>query len=135
LSSNDEDSSSSGDMCDSEVSSSEELGTGIRAIVQRQKKKIVEKEERKKKKMQEKEDRQKAEEGERPRKKDAERDENYVFLNFMKKNHKGDSLQWPSKTDMLNVLREDILFSCDPPIPSAGTSSSRAPTFSLSKRE
>jgi hypothetical protein len=47
----------------------------------------------------------------------AERDENYVFLNFMKKTHTGDSLQWPSKTDVLNVLREDILFSCAPPHP------------------
>jgi hypothetical protein len=63
---------------------------------------------------------------------EADRDKNYVFLNFMKKNHTGDSLQWPRMTDRLNILQEDILLGCDPLIPGAGTSSNRAPTFSLS---
>ncbi len=64
-----------------------------------------------------------------------DRDKNYVFLNFMKKNHTGDSLQWPRMTDRLNVLQEDILLGYDPLIPGASTSSNRAPTFSLSKGE
>jgi hypothetical protein len=32
------------------------------------------------------------------------------------------------------MLREDILFSCDLPIPGTSSSTSRKPTFSLSER-
>jgi hypothetical protein len=63
---------------------------------------------------------------------EAEEDENYVFISFMKRTA-GDLLQWPNRLDLLNVLKEDILFMCQAPAPSPATSSSRSTTFSLSK--
>jgi hypothetical protein len=155
-SSSDEDKSSSDSE---EVSSSEELGVGIRAIINRRNKK---KEDRKKedeerlKRAEEMEETDKQEyqylpgsyvvvmyDGEwylaqvldKEVEQEAECEDNYVYLNFMKKNHTGESFQWPSTPDRLNMLKEDILFTCDPPAPSAGTSSSRRPTFTLSKME
>jgi hypothetical protein len=65
---------------------------------------------------------------------EAEMDNNYVFINFMKRTA-GDLLQWPKRLDHLNVLKDDILFICQPPTPSQATSSSRSTTFSLSKAD
>jgi hypothetical protein len=44
-------------------------------------------------------------------------------------------LQWPRRLDLLDVLKVDILFSCQLPNPSPGTSSSRSITYSLYKEE
>jgi hypothetical protein len=63
---------------------------------------------------------------------EAEEADCYVFVSFMKRTT-GDLLQWPKQLDVLNVLKDDILFSCQPPTPSRATSSSRSTTFSLSK--
>lgn len=65
---------------------------------------------------------------------EAEEREEYLFINFMMRTA-GEKLQWPRRLDHLNVLKVDILFSCQPPTPSPGTSSSRSITYSLSKEE
>jgi hypothetical protein len=65
---------------------------------------------------------------------EAEKGDEYIFVNFMMRTV-GDKLQWPRRLDLLNVLKVDILFTCQPPTPSAGTSSSRSITYSLSKEE
>ncbi len=65
---------------------------------------------------------------------EAEESENFVFISFMKCTA-GDLLQWPKRLDLLNVLKDDILFSCQAPTPSRATSSSRSTTFSLSKSD
>ena len=49
--------------------------------------------------------------------------------------HRRELLQWLKHLDLLNVLKDDILFSCQAPIPSRATSSSRSTTFSLSKSD
>ncbi len=64
----------------------------------------------------------------------AEESENYVFISFMRRTA-GDLLQWPKCLDLLNVLKDDILFSCQAPTPSRATFSSRSTTFSLSKSD
>jgi hypothetical protein len=66
---------------------------------------------------------------------DAEAGDEYLLLNFMKKMVPGDRLRWPQQKDVLNTLKEDILFCCQPPMPSASSSSSRSVTFSLSAEE
>jgi hypothetical protein len=160
-SSGDEEQSSSNSE---EVSSSEELSVGIHAIVDRRKKKMEESQNKKMEERQNKNEQVKnsvksAENDEqeylpgsyvvvvydgqwyvaqvldKELEPEAESDESYLFLNFMKKSLTSDSLQWPTQTDKLNMLREDILFSCMPPSPSAGTSSSRNTTFSLSRED
>jgi hypothetical protein len=65
---------------------------------------------------------------------EAEEGEQYVLVSFMERGT-GDLLKWPKRSDILNVLKEDILFSCQPPVPCAATSSSRSFTYSLSKAE
>jgi len=57
-----------------------------------------------------------------------------LYISFMKRTA-GDLLQWPKRLDLLNVLKDDILFSCQAPTPSRATSSSRSTTFSLSKSD
>lgn len=141
-----------------EVSSSEEIGAGIQAIVERLRKKKEEKQkrdqERRKRENKESTEKEKDEHQYLPgsyvvvtydgdwylaqvldkvEEPEAEKGDDYVYLNFMKKHPASDSFQWPSRQDRLNMLREDIIFTCDPPVPSAGTSSSRNPTFTLSK--
>jgi hypothetical protein len=59
--------------------------------------------------------------------------EDYVFISYMKRTA-GDLLQMPKHLDLLNVLKDDILF-CQAPTPSRATSSSRSTTFSLSKSD
>lgn len=144
---------------DEQVSSSEELGAGIRVIVENRKKKLEERQNRSQVEQedtgitgsaeQDPEDYQYLPESfvvvlyerdwylaqvlDKDVEPEAESGDGYVFLNFMKKTHTGESFQWPSIADRLNVLKEDILFVCDPPVPSAGSSSSRKTTFSLSK--
>jgi len=61
---------------------------------------------------------------------EAEESENYVFISFMKC-----TAVWPKRLDLLNVLKDDILFSCQAPTLSRATSSSRSTTFSLSKSD
>lgn len=65
---------------------------------------------------------------------EAEEGDQYVLVSFMEKGS-GDLLKWPRRSDILNVLKEDILFSCQPPAPCAATSSSRSLTYCLSKAE
>jgi hypothetical protein len=65
---------------------------------------------------------------------EAELGDNYIFLNFMERTQ-GDLLKWPKRADMLNMLKDDVLFTCQAPIPCAATSSSRSTTFSLTKSE
>jgi hypothetical protein len=65
---------------------------------------------------------------------EAEEGDQYVLVSFMERST-GDLLKWPKRSDILNVLKEDILFSCQPPVPCASTSSSRSLTYSLSKAD
>jgi hypothetical protein len=53
---------------------------------------------------------------------EAEEGDQYVLVSFMERSC-GDLLKWPKRSDILNVLKEDILFSCQPPAPRAATSS------------
>ncbi len=62
---------------------------------------------------------------------EADAGEQYLFLNFMER--LGDSLKWPRRLDMLNTLKEDVLFVCEPPTVSSKSSSSRSVTYTLSK--
>jgi hypothetical protein len=60
----------------------------------------------------------------------------YEYLSFMQRlPGGGDLFRWPDKPDKLNTLKEDILFKCGNPIPSATTSSNRSITYTLSKLE
>jgi hypothetical protein len=63
---------------------------------------------------------------------EAEGGDEYVFVTFMEKTS-GGLLKWPHRSDILNVLREDVLFSCEPPAPCGASSSSRSLTYSLSR--
>jgi hypothetical protein len=65
---------------------------------------------------------------------EAEEDDRYLLVSFMERTS-GDLLKWPRRSDILNVLKEDILFACEPPTPCAATSSSRSVTYSLSRAE
>jgi hypothetical protein len=65
---------------------------------------------------------------------EAEEADEYVLISFMQRTS-GDLLKWPKRSDLLNMLKEDILFACQPPTPSQSTSSSRSVTFSLSKAD
>jgi hypothetical protein len=65
---------------------------------------------------------------------EAEKGENYLYVTFMEK-IKGDLLKWPRKPDVLNMLKDDILFPCQTPAPCAATSSTRVNSFTLSKGE
>jgi hypothetical protein len=64
----------------------------------------------------------------------AEQADDYIFISFMQRTS-GDLLKWPLQTELLNMLKEDILFTCQPPIPSQATSSSRSLTFYLSNAD
>jgi hypothetical protein len=55
---------------------------------------------------------------------DTEAGDEYLLLNFMKKMVPRDCLRWPRQKDILNTLKEDILFCCQPPMPSATSLSS-----------
>jgi hypothetical protein len=65
---------------------------------------------------------------------EADLDDSYVFISFMER-AQGDLLKWPQRSDMLNTHKDDVLFVCEPPIPSASSSSSRSTTFALSKSD
>jgi hypothetical protein len=65
---------------------------------------------------------------------EAEVSDDYLYISFMTRTP-GDLFQWPKRLDLLNVLTEDILFSCQAPTLSGATSSSRNSTFSLTKSE
>jgi hypothetical protein len=62
---------------------------------------------------------------------EADMGDQYVYLNFMER--LGDSLKWPRRLDMLNTLKQDVLFVCEPPTVSSRSSSSRSVTYTLSK--
>ena len=47
---------------------------------------------------------------------EAEEDDDYLLVSFMERS-KGDLLKWPQKMDILNMLKDDILFLCQPPTP------------------
>jgi hypothetical protein len=63
---------------------------------------------------------------------EAEEGDQYILVSSLEKT--GDLLKWPKRSDILNMLK-DILFSCQPPVPCAATSSSRTLTYSLTKSE
>jgi hypothetical protein len=65
---------------------------------------------------------------------EAEEGDKFVLVSFMERSSR-DLLKWPKRSDILNVLKEDILFSCQLPAPCAATSSSRSLTYCLSKAE
>lgn len=65
---------------------------------------------------------------------EAEEGEEYLLVNFMERTG-GDRLKWPARLDILNTLKDDVLFSCLPPTPCVATSSSRSTTFSLTPAE
>jgi hypothetical protein len=65
---------------------------------------------------------------------EAEESDDYVLISFMKRTSL-DHLQWPMRTDMLNVLREDILFSCQAPVLAPASSSSRSLSYLLPKSD
>jgi hypothetical protein len=58
----------------------------------------------------------------------------YVLISFMKRTPL-DHLQWPMRTAMLNVLREDILFSCQAPVLAPASSLSRSLSYLLPKSD
>lgn len=66
---------------------------------------------------------------------EAEESDRYVLLSFMERNKDKNSFKWPNRMDMLNMLKDDILFCCQPPTPGASTSSSRVNSFELSKED
>lgn len=62
--------------------------------------------------------------------------EEYIFVSFMEKTSaSGECWKWPRHRDLLNTLKSDVLFQCQPPAPCPGSSSSRSMTFGLSKSE
>jgi hypothetical protein len=66
----------------------------------------------------------------------ASKSENYIYISFMQRvGGGGDNFKWPNKPDKLNTLKKDVLFICSVPAPSAGTSTSRNNSFSLSQDE
>jgi hypothetical protein len=65
---------------------------------------------------------------------EAEESDSYLLVSFMVK-MKGEQFKWPSRSDILNVLKDDVLFSCAPPIPGPSTSSSRVNSYRLSKED
>jgi hypothetical protein len=65
---------------------------------------------------------------------EAEESDCYLLVSFMEK-MKGDQFKWPNRSDILNVLKDDVLFSCAPPIPGPSTSSSRFNSYLLSKKD
>jgi hypothetical protein len=65
----------------------------------------------------------------------AEMGEEYLLLSFMDRQKQKNTLKWPERQDILNTLKCDVLFACQPPEPSACSSSSRSTTFSLSKAD
>jgi hypothetical protein len=66
---------------------------------------------------------------------EAEEGDQYVLVSFMERFH-GNTFKWPNKMDVLNVVKDDILFSCQPPVPSAATSSTRViNNLSLSEKD
>lgn len=66
----------------------------------------------------------------------AESGDQYVLVSFMEwSGTKKDVLKWPSRQDVLNVLKDDILLPCQAPEPIATSSSGRSMTFSLSQTD
>jgi hypothetical protein len=66
---------------------------------------------------------------------EAEEGDQYLLVSFMERFH-GNTFKWPNKKDILNVVKDDILFICDPPVPSAATSSTRViNNLSLSEKD
>jgi FKBP-type peptidyl-prolyl cis-trans isomerase len=65
---------------------------------------------------------------------EADMREEYVLVDFMKRTAKN-QLEWPKKLDMLNVLLEDVLFSCQSPTLVHASSSGRTTTCQLSKED
>jgi hypothetical protein len=65
---------------------------------------------------------------------EAEQEDNYILVSFMER-VQGDHLKWPKRLDLLNVLKDDVLFVCEPPTPGASTSSSRVNSFVLTKED
>jgi hypothetical protein len=66
---------------------------------------------------------------------EAEDGDQYILLSFMERNKDNNSFKWPNRPDILNMLKEDILFSCQPPMPSSSTSSTRVNSFQLSRAD
>jgi hypothetical protein len=65
---------------------------------------------------------------------EAEESDSYLLVSFMER-MKGDLFKWPSRSDILNVLKDDVLFRCAPPTPGPSTSSSRFNSLVLSKED
>lgn len=59
-------------------------------------------------------------------------DKQYLYVSYMER-VASNLFKWPSKLDKLNTLIEDVMFACQPPLPSTSTSSSRTISYSLSK--
>jgi hypothetical protein len=66
---------------------------------------------------------------------EAEEGDHYVILSFMERIKDNNSFKWPLRPDILNMLKEDILFPCKHPIPTSSTSSTRVNAFQLSKED
>jgi hypothetical protein len=56
-----------------------------------------------------------------------------LFISFM--DETGDLHKWPKRRDVLNTLKADVLFACQPPEICASTSSSRNTILTFSKAE
>jgi len=61
---------------------------------------------------------------------EAEEGDQYLLVTFMERFNEN-SLKWPRRMDILNVLQADVLFECQPPSPGMASSSSRSLTFKL----
>jgi len=62
---------------------------------------------------------------------EADKSDHYVYVNYMDRVGVN-TFKWPVKRDLLDTLKSDVFFSCDPPTISTGTSSSRT-MFAMDK--
>ncbi len=62
----------------------------------------------------------------------VEEGDKYLLMNFMTK-FDDNSFKWPRRSDLLSVLKKDVLFGYAAPNPCASTSLRRSPTFELTE--
>jgi len=62
----------------------------------------------------------------------ADPGDQYVYVSYMERVGV-QQVKWPARPDLLNTLKSDVYFGCDPPVPSAGSSSSRM-LFTMDKK-
>ena len=66
---------------------------------------------------------------------EAVEDENYIMCSFMEQLSDRNCFRWPVRLDVLNMVKDDVLFTCQPPVPSSNTSSTRVNSFMLTWKD